>query len=100
MIKQCKVDPTIPVSSQEASTSSKTVSLAHFYSCLGTENWHTDQDLHLLVIHDDKDDAKVNQILKISRQGPPGASKYDCVLDTVLLMIGSQKSANNSRFTN
>ena len=53
----------------------------------------------MMVICDVKFDSKYEKILQNSSQEPSMSSKYDCVLYTLLIMLGSWKSANNSIMT-
>ena len=43
----------------------------------------------MMVIPDVKYDAKYDQIIKNSSQEPSMSFKYDCVLDTLLIMLQS-----------
>ena len=52
-----------------------------------------------MLIHDVKFDIRDNPILQNSSQEPSMSSKYDCVLDALLIMLGSWKSAYNSIMT-
>ena len=49
----------------------------------------------MMVIHDVKFDSKYDQILQNSNQVTSMSSKYDGVLDAVLIMLGSWKLAYN-----
>ena len=44
-------------------------------------------------------DKKVGQIIPKSSEQPSTSSKYDCVLDALLIMLGSLKLAYNTRIT-
>ena len=43
----------------------------------------------MMVINDVKFDTKYDQILQNSSQEPSTSSKYDCVLDALIIMLGS-----------
>ena len=45
----------------------------------------------MMVICDVKFDTKYDQILQNSSQEPSTSSKYDCVLDELIFIIGSKK---------
>ena len=53
----------------------------------------------MVVIYDVKFDTKDGQILQNSCQEPSISYKYDCVLDALLIMLGSWKLAYNSKMT-
>ena len=53
----------------------------------------------MMVIHDVKFDTKYDKLLKKSSKEPSMSSKFNCVLDMLLLMLGSWKMAFNSRIT-
>ena len=50
-----------------------------------------------MVICGVKCDTKDDPVLQNSSQEPPMSSKYDCVLDALIIMLGSWKLAYNSR---
>ena len=52
-----------------------------------------------MVICDVKFDTKYDQILRNPSHEPPWSSKYDCVLDAPLIILGSWKLAYNSIMT-
>ena len=59
--------------------------------------WYTAQYLNIFVVPDMNYYAKGNQdVLKIYSQGPSMSTKYNCVLDTLLFMLGNWKLRNNS----
>ena len=51
------------------------------------------------VIGDVNFDTKDDPTLQNYIQEPPMSSKYDCVLDALLIMLGCSKLANNSIMT-
>ena len=44
----------------------------------------------MMVFHDVKFDTRGDQIIQNTSQEPSTSSKYDCVLDELLFMIGSE----------
>ena len=52
-----------------------------------------------MLNHDVKFDIRDDSILQNSIQEPSTSSKYDCVLDTLLIMLGTWKLAYKSRMT-
>ena len=53
----------------------------------------------MMVIRDVKFDTNADQILQNSSQEPSMSSKYDCVLDALLIMQGSWKTAYKPKLT-
>ena len=45
----------------------------------------------MIIICNVKFDTKDDQILQNASQGPSTSSKYDCILDALLIMIGGWK---------
>ena len=58
---------------------------------LGSWNLNTTQECHIMLIHYVRFDIRDDPILQNSSQGPSTSSKYDCVLDALIIMLGSWK---------
>ena len=88
-----KDDSILQNSSQEPSTYSKyDCDLDALLIMLGSWYQHTAQWWHMLVICDVKFDTKYDHILQNSSQEPSTSSKRYCVLDALIIMLGSWKS--------
>ena len=59
-----------------------------------TEEWN------IIAIHDVKFDTKDSSILQISSQEPSMSSKYGCVHDALIIMLGNWKFEYKWRMTN
>ena len=95
-----KDDPILQNSSQEPSTSSMYEGvLNRLIIILGSWNLFTTKEWQIMLIHDVTFDIRDNPTFQNSSQEPPRSSKYDCVLDALIIMIGNWKDVHSSKMT-
>ena len=95
-----KYDQTPQNSSQELSMSYKhDCVLDALIIMLGSGKMNTTQELLIMLIHYVKCDIRDNPSLQNNCQKPPISSKYDWVLDALIILLGSWKLAHSSKMT-
>ena len=98
LISKMNQTPKTPVRNHQC-PQSMNVLLMNFFPCYGAKNQDTTHEWHIMLIHGVKFDIKYGQIPQNSNQETSISSKYECVLHVLLIMLGSWKSAYNSRMT-